>query len=135
MRDSRLVLVLLVLVACIAILYDLTLEHYWFWTIWWIDVVLHVLGGFAIGLMVIWAGTLMGWNRAHISDVRAFFLILGLVTLIGIGWEVFEYQAGMFVVGQFFPDTYHDLFSDIAGGLIAYVYYHFLKYPLYTRHD
>lgn len=41
--------------------------------------------------------------------------------LVGLGWEVFEYMAGISIVdSDFFADTLIDLCMDILGAVIGY---------------
>lgn len=128
MRDSRSALILLGILVILAVLHYLALTHFWYWTLWWFDVLLHILGGFAVGLLVIWGGGTLVGERTHFFYKHIGLIMFGVVLAVGLGWELFEYTAGLFLANHFFPDTIYDLFSDIAGGLLAYVYYYFLKY-------
>lgn len=100
-----------------------TLAFYLQWVFWWIDVVLHILGGLWIGLALFWLFFLSGKVRVPNSSLVSVFLYVVLGTLIiGVGWEMFEYISGTFITEEMFPDTIHDLFADFAGALIAYTY-------------
>jgi hypothetical protein len=85
------------------------LELYWYWTYWWLDIVMHTAGGIVIGLLV----------ATYVSP-RASRVIL-LTMLIGVLWEVFEYVLGISRLEPHFQvDTGIDLTMDCVGACLAY---------------
>lgn len=114
--QRRLLYLQLVVVAIVAF-FDIYfgLDRMYFWTLWWYDIPMHILGG-------IWAGLFGAWALLFV-DVRPslrVFLVGALV--VGAGWEVFEY---VFHMGgnphMSYPiDTLKDLIDDALGGLIGY---------------
>lgn len=120
---------LFILGIVIAALHKLAIVFSWYWTFWWMDVVMHFLGGLWIGLAVIWFCFVSG-RAQNLSDVMherwvAFFLAAGAALAVGLGWEVFELKygiIGVFPDEQIFPDTWHDLVMDTLGGIAAYFY-------------
>ncbi len=85
------------------------LEFYWYWTYWWLDIVMHITGGVVIGLLV-----------AHYVSPR-FVRIVALTLLVGVLWEVFEYVLGISrVEPNFHFDSTLDLVMDVVGACIAY---------------
>ncbi len=87
----------------------------YFWTIWWWDILLHVLGGVWAGLLGAWAA---GFFGIRVTLVRCILCALA----IGMGWEVFEYAEGLggSVFMSYTPDTIKDLFDDALGGALAF---------------
>lgn len=104
---------------------------HWYYFIWWYDVLLHGLGGFAMGILgvMVWKWTMRNVDiSARILFARLVF-VLGFVALVGIGWEWFEALVdavvlpavqGMDVAQLGLVDTMLDLFFDLFGGLLAW---------------
>jgi hypothetical protein len=123
MHKQHVLLSLFVAVAVVGVLHHFAIAHFWYWTLWWFDVVMHILGGVALGLAALWFLLLFRFLE-RCSPRQVFALTLAVVLVVGIGWEAFEFFAQLFVQGHFFPDTFHDIAADVAGGLIAYAYYY-----------
>lgn len=104
----------------IAILHRGAITSSWYWQYWWMDVIMHFLGGLFVGLVALWFFYAV-LKKPPVS-FRMFGLVLGFVLLISVGWEIFEYAAGVFILEDPFPDTFHDLILDTFGGVVAYVY-------------
>ena len=91
---------------------------YWYYTVWWFDIVMHFISGFWVGLFFLYV----------FYDKNTFFrkftaVILG-VLLIGILWEIFEVYLNVVSLESFsIKDTALDMFFDLAGGLSMMFYY------------
>lgn len=109
-----------------AVLFD------WYFYFWWYDVLMHGLGGVAMGFL---ACTLWSWLNVQGASVwktntAQLIFVLGFVAMIGIGWEWAEGivdavalpNIGMTQLGL--TDTMLDLFFDLVGGLIAWLVIH-----------
>lgn len=86
-----------------------------YWTHWWWDIPLHVLGGLWAGLFGAWVLTIFDTRSSLTRCVLAAFLL-------GTTWEVFEYGVFGANASPFmsYPlDTAKDLFNDVLGGLVA----------------
>lgn len=99
--------------------------------IWWIDIMLHTLGG-------AWVATLFfllkNTYAPRLSSTAPlwFYLVLacGVVMLIGVAWEWFEYTFDILFAAENaawraqlgLPDTMGDLLADLIGGLVLSVY-------------
>lgn len=100
----------------ILVLMHLAAVHFYlYWTVWWFDIIMHVLGGLIAGLLV-----------AHgVDGSRPKLLVSQIIAavVIGILWEIYEYKSGATFVtqGMYVIDTVSDLLCDIAGGLVAYL--------------
>lgn len=107
----------------------------------WFDIPMHFAGGFAIGLLAlaIWQQGISevkfkGWFARHLEWWIVPLFVVGFVSFVGIGWEMYEY-----VMDQWFTavidgvyrmvrqpsisDTMFDFAMDILGGLTALVFY------------
>ena len=87
----------------------------YFWTIWWWDILLHVLGGIWAGLLGAWVA---GFFGIRITLMRCILFALA----IGVGWEIFEYVNGLdgSIFMSYTADTVKDMSDDILGGALAY---------------
>ncbi len=93
------------------------IEQDYFLTIWWWDILLHVLGGVWAGLFGAWAA---GFFGIRITLARCALYALA----IGAGWELFEYAAGLggSIFMSYTADVIKDLFDDTLGGALAYYF-------------
>lgn len=99
--------------------------------IWWIDIVLHTLGG-------AWVATLFFLLKNTFAPQLPtttppwFYLVLacGVVMLVGVAWEWFEYAFDLLFAKENaawraqlgLPDTMGDLLADLVGGFIMSAY-------------
>ncbi|MGC8775844.1 MAG: hypothetical protein ACP5QN_00825 [Minisyncoccia bacterium] len=126
--------ILINLIHFLAVIYD------WYYTIYWIDVPLHILGG-------IWLSSLFLYffekneglkkilfEKPNIKKESLIFIILclGFVALIGVLWEFYEFFVDVIILkkyaynaepGYILFDTLKDLFNDLVGGIIALIIY------------
>ena len=94
-------------------------KFYWYYTIWYFDILMHVFGGFFIALLLIWL-----LKIKEISSKTILEIILG-VFIIGVAWEIFEIVFNNIIAGDPFNmlDTISDIFCDLAGSCLAIVYF------------
>ncbi|MDO8569851.1 MAG: hypothetical protein Q7R89_03740 [bacterium] len=86
-----------------------------YWTLWWFDIMMHLLGGFSGGLVVL-------WFFGPFSIYRSLFLTIGCLLVIGIAWEIFEYTHDLPQPINYGLDTVYDLINDTAGAVLSYFY-------------
>ena len=93
-------------------------KFYWYSSIWYLDMIMHFLGGFWLGLAFLWF-----LLKENLSFALILKIILG-VLFVGILWEIFELLFNNIVAQNPFNilDTSSDLFFDISGGLCAILY-------------
>lgn len=94
----------------------------WYLTVWWYDILIHFLGG-------AWLALLFSiYFPKHRSN---FFVVLGFVFFIGIGWEVYEFliefifvaKGQMSLIQMTLKDTLGDLISNFFGGATIFFIY------------
>ena len=92
---------------------------YWYSAIWYLDMFMHFLGGFWIGLLFFYLFPLKENISCKLCLKTLFFVLL-----IGVGWEVFELLINDVIAQNSFDllDTVSDLFFDLSGGLCAILY-------------
>lgn len=87
---------------------------------------MHFFGGFVSALIIL---SVMAWRRDVSQSLSKSSASLALALLgalvVGVLWEVFEYQAGLVwnAIGDYPLDTGKDLVLDIVGGYVAYRYF------------
>lgn len=98
-------------------------KFYWYYSIWWFDMLMHFIGGVWLGLVFVWF-----FKKREVSlhlDFPLIFKSIAWVLLVGILWEVFEFYFINYVAGQSFDraDTISDLLLDLSGGILVVLYF------------
>lgn len=103
----------------------------WYFYFWWYDVMMHALGGLAIGFLAMTLWTEL--ESRSVASWRSFVLqlgfVMGFVALVGIGWEWLEALADAIVLPRLgmtdaqlgLTDTMLDLYFDLFGGVVAWL--------------
>jgi uncharacterized BrkB/YihY/UPF0761 family membrane protein len=113
-------LVTTVVILVLVLVFHLSaLSNFWYWKYWWFDILMHIAGGYVILLLII-----IGWERylrAHSGSLkRAIITALFGVLLVAVGWEVFEYKAGVtFLDDNYYVDTALDIFMGVLGAILG----------------
>jgi len=81
------------------------LANFWYWHYRWFDIPMHILGGIAIGSLLLSFGT----NR------RTSIYFLCMLAIV-VCWEIFEYVFG---ISTHQPHYWVDTFKDMADGLLG----------------
>jgi hypothetical protein len=101
---------------------SIAVKLYWYYSIWYFDMITHFLGGFCVGLAVLW---LLSYKTSspELTFKLIYKVVLG-VLLIGISWEIFEILFNNIIAQNSFNllDTLSDIFFDLSGGLYAILY-------------
>lgn len=99
--------------------HSLAVRYGWYVSFSYYDILMHLLGGVAVGLLVFTVATSLG----YVGRKRFAIVIIGVVAF-GIGWELFEiiFDMTSFPIGtnMYFVDTTKDMINDIIGGIIAF---------------
>ena len=123
--------VLLVLLLVIGVAHYAGLINRWYWSVFWYDIPLHILGGLWIGLLFFYLFEarfrFLSLGRTLKDYIFLFFLVLGFVSFFGILWEFFEYFGDVFFVKKGYAailqegiaDTLGDFLNDLLGGFLA----------------
>lgn len=91
---------------------------YFYWLYPWLDLLMHAIGGFLVGLLALMQSGKTMTRRQMI--LRA---IVGSLA-VGILWEIFEYETGfaLATAPNYIFDTVTDLILDGVGGALAGVF-------------
>jgi len=103
------------------------LKFYWYYSIWYFDMIMHFLGGLWLGLAFFWL-----FSFKELSLKLILKVILGIL-LIGIFWEIFEILVNKTIAQNPFNilDAVSDIYFDLAGGIFAILY--FLKRIMFKQ--
>ncbi|MFA6353713.1 MAG: hypothetical protein WCW93_02165 [Candidatus Paceibacterota bacterium] len=126
---KRLFKILAYLIFLLFLLNYVASKFYWYFSIWWIDMPIHFLGGLCAGFVVIWLlsfkklsfdlfiSTQTVWNFI-------FKIFLGVLS-IGVLWELFEILFNNIIAQNSFNtlDTISDVFFDLVGGTFAILFF------------
>lgn len=111
----------------LSLLDRIAFQHYFYWRFGWFDILMHLIGGLAIGLVsayVFWE-----WDKAYYENEenhdpaklswKHFTLFnLAFILVIGLGWEIFEVIADR-IVRFSWLNSASDLFFGIVGSLVG----------------
>ncbi len=97
-----------------------------YWILRWLDIPMHILGGFIAALGVIWlaAALLFIRHNQKLSPKKEWLWGIVGVLIIGILWEFLEAAYGLSGLrGVQAVDTIADIINDILGGIIGILFW------------
>ena len=121
MKKCSLLYVTFALVILLGFVHFVAESLYLYWTVWWLDNIVHALAGFTIGLFIIWFlfYSSIFYKRSP-TILESILNALLYVIIIGIGWEIFEYVNGITQSTEGYTlDIVHDLIADALGAILA----------------
>lgn len=112
----------------VAVVHNVAQAQRFYYAIPKLDMVMHFLGGLLIGLIVLkFFYTGKRSEYAHVHPLKILTITTILVFVVGLGWEFFEYGAGLTPLYKVATmDTLSDLAFDVAGAVAA-VWWYFKK--------
>jgi hypothetical protein len=118
-NKKRLAVRIISLILTILILNTLAMKFHWYFSIWWFDMPMHLLGGFWLGLFIIWLLKIKEISLSEIIKILLGFLIVAL------GWEVFEISVDRIITQNPFNtlDTLSDVCFGLGGALLSIFYF------------
>lgn len=95
------------------------MRFYWYYSIWWSDMPMHILGGLWLGLVVIW------FFKPKDLSLNNILKIISGALAIGLLWEIFELFAFNYITHTPFNtlDTLSDICFDLVGVGISLLYF------------
>jgi len=117
----------------------LILGNYYHYQIWQADTLLHLSGGFLIGLFVLWYLFNHSNFIAEKEKLPLYIIIVAVISftaLIGVLWEFYEFildkitgykSYSVAVIKANLADTMSDLFFDLIGAAASNVFLKFRK--------
>lgn len=126
MLKKKLLIISLLTISFIFIFHYFSLKYSWYWTYRWLDIPVHILGGFWAALTALWISLKIN----HIESIfgykkKALFVMLISVLIIAIFWEIFEvvFKVTFLNSKGYWPDTLSDISNSFVGGVIAFLYF------------
>lgn len=118
-NNKKLLIRIASLVFFIFILNLLAMKFHWYFSIWWLDMPMHLLGSFWLGLSFIWFLKIKDLSLFNILKI-----ILG-VLFIGFFWELFEISVDKIITKKSFNalDSFSDICFDLVGAFISIFYF------------
>ncbi len=113
---------IVLLLGSITVLNFYAYKFFWYWRFWWFDIIMHTLGGLFVGLIALGFYFLRPNTREReIKTGVAFAVAFALISVIGVGWELFEFSTKHVIfLPQHDPwNTASDLFFDGVGCAFA----------------
>ena len=120
MFPGRLLAFIFTLSLSLALLHAAALDHFWYWTLRWLDIPMHIAGGLLIACLSVWL--ILRLRLSIFSESRRLLFVLGAVMLISVLWELFEFSIGFMQEPGYVFDTVHDLVNDLGGGILGYLF-------------
>jgi len=126
MLKNKLLLISFLTILFIAVFHYLSIKYSWYWTYRWLDIPVHILGGFWVSLTTIWVSL----KAKHVDSIygykkKVLFLMLISVLSIAIFWEVFELIFGVTSLSKYgyWQDSISDIINGFVGGIISFIYF------------
>ena len=138
MNKMTLPILIVVLGTLVALLHSYALQHFLYWHLWWLDIVMHFLGGLFVALIGLWIVRRfnlyerIGSRNLLIVDVVLFVFIISVL------WESFEFvfEVTLLDGAQYAIDTVIDFLMGIIGAIAGFYITHvsplFKKYFAYS---
>lgn len=119
MTRRKIAEILVPLIILIFLVHFLASKFHWYYSIWYLDMVMHFIGGLWAGLGLIYLFPSQNFSLRSVS------LMLFLVFVIGAGWEIYEFFVNDFIAKNnlVFSDIFSDLIFDLLGGALGILYY------------
>ncbi len=128
MFRKKLLFILFLLSALIAVLHLSALEYTLYFIYPWFDILLHFLGGVLIALIFLPLYIFLNKkNKKFRSKMFLILLSVSFAGIIGVFWEIFEFCAGIVPTQNYALDMSLDIFMDIIGGILGSFFVLYLK--------
>lgn len=126
MLKNKLLLISLITILLISVFHYFSLKYSWYWTYRWLDIPMHIVGGFWVALSALWVSL----HINHIDNIngykrKSFFVMLGTVLVVAILWEIFEllFHVTSLISTGYWSDTLSDISNGVVGGIISFLYF------------
>ncbi len=126
MLKKKLLLISLITILSVAVFHCLALKYNWYWIFRWLDIPVHIVGGFWVSLTSLW----ISLKIKHIDSIcgyrkKALLIMLISVFVVGISWEIFEviFKINFLHDIGYWESSLKDIISGFIGGIISYLYF------------
>ncbi|MGM0482314.1 MAG: hypothetical protein ACQEP6_00415 [Patescibacteria group bacterium] len=122
-NDSLLGITAFIGILFLIVFHLLAIFFYLYWFYWWLDTLVHFLGGFSLGLLAMWVDRKLTPYR-EIYFEEHFFRVFLAVFIISVFWEVFEVIVGYTdpsLGSLFWAGTLADITAGLLGGSLSII--------------
>lgn len=115
-KNKKILISLFSLTVLLFFLHGIATVFELYWSVWWIDIVNHLVGGAVVSMI----GVLLWLNGKEKRPPKPLELLL-FVLFVSIAWEVFEFSFGLMSFSEKGVkfDTSLDIVMDLLGILVA----------------
>lgn len=108
----------------LAFLNSTALQMGWYFHYPWIDIPMHIIGGFAVGLLVYIALIQAFRYRGapETSSIRQLYIIVFGTFIVSVIWEILELVLYLTNDAGFSLETLKDIVFGIVGGVLSWSY-------------
>lgn len=128
MFQKRLASISLLIIVLMITLNTLATMFYWYASILWYDMMMHILGGV---FLAVFTAALFAHYVLRSSGIQIITTVLSVVLIVGLGWEFFEYIVQYSIKGSAqlasVPDSISDMVCDMFGGILGVYFVLMLK--------
>ena len=88
-----------------------------YYELWWLDIPMHIMGGFGVAFLV---GSILSYKGIKVSYTKLFITYI----IVSIAWEIYEYIYNTSFGRDWsgWLDTIKDLVDGIIGMSICYLF-------------
>ena len=122
LHKNHLHIFVILLAFFISIAHLVALNFYLYFAFWWLDIVMHFLGGLFVALASLLVYIAVRKEEKLSRRKTALIVLLGII-VIGTSWEVFEYFAGISPGNDFVIDTVTDAIMNLLGAGVGLLYF------------
>ena len=126
MLKKKLLFISFITALFIMVFHYLSLKYSWYWTFKWLDIPIHIVGGFWVSLTALWVSL----KIRHIDNIngykkKALLVMLVSVLVVAIFWEIFEliFKITSLHSINYWQDSLGDISNSFIGGVIAFLYF------------
>ena len=105
----------------ISILHVVSMSLYLYWFYWWLDTVMHLLGGAWVALATVWFFRYFVFYKKLSFNGRVLFIFLCVLSTTLL-WELFELVVGYVdpsIGRDYWMGTFIDIVAGVLGGLLV----------------
>ena len=122
LHKNHLHIFVILLAFFISIAHLVALNFYLYFAFWWLDIIMHFLGGLLVALASLLAYITVR-KIEKLSRRQATLIVLLGIIVVGTFWEVFEYFAGISLGSDFVIDTVTDAIMNLIGASVGLLYF------------
>lgn len=121
MRSKIIIITLFVAAISLAVLHDLALRLNWYYFYPSIDIPLHILGGFVVGLFTYVFAMVSAQSEVHqLAPFRLLFVVILATLFVGLIWETMELVFYLTKDAGLSLETLSDVIFGIVGSVLAW---------------